>query len=283
MRLFYLLFVFCSGAVLNAQTINFPDVNFKMKLMESSIASNIAYNSADVKIKIDANGDGNIQVSEAQQVWKLDVSYTVYSTNIITSLVGIQYFTNLRSLNFGFCNVSNGVDVTALTHLEVLCGFYNSNLQSVNMTGLTMLKQVQFWNCGLSNIDVSNMPLLEFLDIHNNQITSINVQGLSYLHEFDCSSNQLTTLNVAGLTALFNLNCNNNFFTTLDFSSNTSLVYLKCISSTLTSLFIKNGAINIGGSDFQNTVLEYVCCDDWNISAVNTYYPSIDNVNSYCT
>lgn len=74
MKKYTLLFLFFS-LVNYSQTINFSDANLKTKLLSSSTASDVAKDSNGNNIKIDHfNSDGEIQLSEALNVYKLDVS-----------------------------------------------------------------------------------------------------------------------------------------------------------------------------------------------------------------
>lgn len=60
--LLLLLFVFGFS---NAQIVNIPDVNFKTILVISTPTNGTAKNSLGQFFKVDANNDGEIQVSEA--------------------------------------------------------------------------------------------------------------------------------------------------------------------------------------------------------------------------
>jgi len=278
----YLLFLLIAFSS-NAQIINFPDPSFKIKLLESNIASNIAYNASNVRIKIDANGDGQIQVSEALQVYKLDVSYTVYSTNVITSLVGIENFLNLRVLDCSYSNLTS-LNVSSLQYLTNLNTIENINLANLNISGLTNIISLSVRRNNLSSIDVSNLLQLQGLDVKYNSLTTLNLSGLNALTFLDCTYNYLTTLDVSGNANLVTLKCASNYFTTLSLSGNTNLKYLDCSATpNLTSVFVKNGSLDVYGSNFSNSNLNYVCCDEGNVYTINLYYPNIDNVNSYCT
>ena len=91
----------------NAQIINIPDANFKAKLLQASPFNEIAsienpiYDISNNSITIanystiDTNGDGEIQISEAVMIKYLNLSQIIVSSNI-TSIVGIEYFTNLQ-------------------------------------------------------------------------------------------------------------------------------------------------------------------------------------------
>ncbi len=98
MRKFYFLvaglFVF-SG--IQAQIVNIPDANFKAKLLETSENIHIAEDSDGNSFKIDANNDGEIQLSEVQNVIALHVP----EANI-SSLEGISSFSNLGWLECSY-------------------------------------------------------------------------------------------------------------------------------------------------------------------------------------
>lgn len=55
-------------SVATSQTLNFTDLKFKALILSSNGSNNIATNSNGNSIAIDTNGDGEIQISEAQQV-----------------------------------------------------------------------------------------------------------------------------------------------------------------------------------------------------------------------
>ena len=74
MKKIYFVFVaFFTIFISNAQIINFPDANFKAKLLSASTSNSIAKNAAGTSIKIDANNNGQIEQSEALLVHKLFV------------------------------------------------------------------------------------------------------------------------------------------------------------------------------------------------------------------
>ena len=69
---YFFLLAFFSITSVSSQIINFPDANFKAKLLGSFLGA--AQNINQQYIVIDANADGEIQVSEAQAVYYLNVS-----------------------------------------------------------------------------------------------------------------------------------------------------------------------------------------------------------------
>ncbi len=97
------LMLFCMR---KAQIVNIPDANFKAKLLESSSTNQIAQNLSGSYFAIDANNDGEIQVSEALQVGELEI-IDPNTFTFILSYTGILSFANLKSLKIDYFNVPN--------------------------------------------------------------------------------------------------------------------------------------------------------------------------------
>lgn len=310
MKKLQLLLAFLIPFYFQAQIVNIPDANFKARLLQASPYNSIAstetpdqngavnsYNS------IDTNGDGEIQVSEAQLIKYL---YLAPSFGSITSLEGINSFTNLQSLAYSYSQTS--LDVSGLTNLKYLqC--HSSNLQNLNVTGLINLRRLNCQYNQLSSLNISGLTSLEYLDCSYNQLTSLVVNNLTNLTYLNCQNNQLSSLNTNGLINLTNLSCGYNQLTNLDISDLTNLTYLDCQNNQLssldvsnliglncgnnqlTTLFIKNNNFD---SDLLNCVfnnnpnLVYICGDDADIESiqnkVNNYgYGATCNINSYCS
>lgn len=124
-NIIYIILLFISGV--NAQNIVFSGTVFKNKLLQSSLTSTIAKDSNGNNMKIDANDDGEITQQEAALVFQLDVN-----NSSIVNLVGIDFFTNLTSLN---CNQNNIVVINAsnLINLVSLDASSNASLVSINL------------------------------------------------------------------------------------------------------------------------------------------------------
>jgi uncharacterized repeat protein (TIGR01451 family) len=175
-------------SISNAQIINIPDANFKNKLLSSSTSNPIARDINYNGITIDTNGNNEIEQSEALQVYYL----YVYSSNI-SSLTGIQYFSNLIALS---CvnNLLTTLDISNLNYLEDLaCG--NNLLSALNLNS-TSIKNLSFAHNNLVNFDASNLPSLQDLRAGNNQLTSLDLSNCYDLTYVDCISNNLQYVNI---------------------------------------------------------------------------------------
>ena len=85
MKKLYFLFFLTIGFLANAQIVNIPDANFKAKLLAASPTNTIASTQTpagptggmSVYHTIDTNGDGEIQVTEAQAIKYLNVGSSI--------------------------------------------------------------------------------------------------------------------------------------------------------------------------------------------------------------
>lgn len=236
---FTLIFVISTFCV-NAQIINFPDANFKAKLLEAASENYIAKNASEQPIKIDENNNGEIEVIETENVFYLDVNNQdavtgiTSTTTAISSLVGIEYFVNLTHLNVNYNNVSS-------LNLNTLINLTNLNCSNNLLTTFTIanplaLIQLNYSVNQISNLNVNQFLNLEYLNCSSNQIENLDLSNLTSLFNLDCSANLLTTLNLNNLNNLYSLDCGGNQLTTLSLSNLTNLSYLVCINNLLTSL-----------------------------------------------
>lgn len=166
MKKITLLILCLYSLVVQAQSINIPDANFK-----SALVGNLTINT---------NGDSVIQLSEAQAYSGV---IDVQNSNI-SSLVGIEHFTNISEL---YCGMNY------LTNLDV----------SLNVA-LTKLY------CGansLTNLDISNNTLLTEFGCYGNQLTTLNVDSNVALIKLASYGNKLSSLDVSNNTSLTTLYC----------------------------------------------------------------------------
>lgn len=272
--LFYGLFFFYGFT--NAQNVYIFDSSFKNKLLAADTTNDIAKDINGNFIVIDTNYDGEIQVSEAQQVSELNV----FSSNI-TDLSGIGAFSNLKKINCsgnyiqtldfsgnlslesiecsenmalslnltGLVNLTyldcrvlprlTALNLTGLTRLTILkCGL--NSITSLDVSSLTNLLELDCSFAHLSSLNLSGLVNLKSLNCSSNELTSLDITSLGRLEVFDYSYNDLSSLNTSSLTALRKLDCNAVGITSLDLSPFPNLVKLSCHSNFLTTLDVSN-------------------------------------------
>ncbi len=302
MKKILLLILFIS-AIANAQIVNIPDANFKAKLLTNP--------------GLDANGDGNIQQSEALAQFSLSLS----NANI-TDLTGIESFTNvvsldchsnsLTSLNISSLNQLINLDcshneLTSLvlptsSPLQELRCIYNA-LSSLNLSAFSQLNYLQCSNNSLTSLILPPTATFTDLRCNNNQLTSLNLSGIiafdlycnnnqltslntvgATIANLDCSFNQLSYLNLAGINIL-SINCINNLLTTLDLSGCFTINSIDCYYNPLITIYAKNGR-NESIVAASYPTLEYICADETQISTLQSQFqlgaPNVV-INSYCS
>ena len=74
MKKLYFLFFLMINFLANAQIINFPDANFKAKLLSASPSNGVARDINGAYFKIDTNNNNEIEYTEAEDVYELNIS-----------------------------------------------------------------------------------------------------------------------------------------------------------------------------------------------------------------
>lgn len=156
MKKIYFFFLFLSIAS-QAQVVTIPDVNFKNKL---------------IQLGIDTNNDENIQTIEASVVQTLNVS-----NSNISSLVGIQSFTALQTLN---------------------C--MNNTISSLDVSNMTSLVNLSCNNNQMTSLTIQNLPNLNLLYCHENLLTQVDASTTTFTQGLFSNNPNLTSVNLKNNT-----------------------------------------------------------------------------------
>ena len=155
---------------------NFPDANFRSYVLAS----------------FDSNGDVKLDDEEIA-----NVKYIYAPAKTISSLKGIEYFTELLELN---CD--------------------NNQLTSLDVSKNTKLVKLICSKNALTSLNTSHNPMLNKLDIYSNKITSIDVSQNTELETLYIGRNPIETLNVKNNVKLMELQSELNNLTSIDLSNN---------------------------------------------------------------
>ena len=214
--------------LLSAQIVNIPDPNFKAALLADG--------------NINTNGDGEIQLSEAEAATEVSVV-----GNNINDLTGIEAFVSITFLECSNNNLTS-IDITNNTELEIFeC--YNNQLTNIDISQNTALYQFECRFNQLTGLDLSNNPNMVLLSVGNNDISELNVGNKPFLAILECRETLMENLDLSHNTGLTSLICNDN--------------------DVLTYINLKNGNnenLTFSGpfpSNFENLPnLETICIDD---------------------
>lgn len=170
---------------------NFPDAVFRAELEKKSYGE-----------------DGVLTPEEISKIDRLSINNPK-----ITSLQGIQYFTELTSIYIANTKITN-LDLIGLNKMDTIHMAYNSQLSSLKIS-LPALKNLSCTNNGLTTLSI-DAPTLELLKCQGNKLTSLSVDG-SKVRSIECYNNELQTLSL-NTPALEVLSCSDNQLTSLDVS-----------------------------------------------------------------
>ena len=175
-----------------------------------------------------ANPDGTVSLDEDNkfQIIRNGGTFLDLRNKNITSLAGIEYFTDLEFLDCSG-NQLTTLDVTKLTNLQTLDCMGNQ-LTTLDVTKLTKLMFLVCAGNQLTTLDVTGLTNLKNLFCSDNQLTALDVTGLTNLTDLECNGNQLVSLDVSTLKELGSLWCHGNKMTALDITHNAYLGDLKC-------------------------------------------------------
>lgn len=194
--IFLFTFIFLC-LTMRADNVQFQDIRLEIMLVANP--------------HINTNGDSHIQLSEAQAVRQLDVSDMQ-----ITSMKGIEYFTELEYLNCSH-NLISSIDFSSNQKLLIVDISYNQ-LQHLELN-LLNLKELYCQHNQLKGLNTKVLNSLKKVDCSNNYLTQLDVHQNTSLMALDCSHNKLKALNVA--------NGNNHQINAGGF--NASYNYLNCV------------------------------------------------------
>ncbi|WP_020215158.1 DUF7619 domain-containing protein [Flavobacterium rivuli] len=198
----------------------------------------------------------SLNIAGLSNLIKLDLTYTAITELDFTGL------TSLRELKISYCNITviDATPLTALVKLNAASGNVIGIIQSINLSGLTALKE----------FDVSD----------NIALTTLTLSGNTSLEHIQCSYSSITALNTSGLTALKTIDCTSNQITTpLDFSDSPNIEDVQASINSIPSINIENKARLRGLVVDHNQLTELNIGDAPALRAIRTSYNNITSID----
>ena len=267
-----------SGMILDLGAINLSGATY-----QEAITNPAFINAVVGQVEWEVTG-GIVYLTEANKKAIEKVKSLNIEDENLTDISGIEYFTNLTSLDCGnsqltalpvekltkltslycFGNQLTALPVEKLTQLTSLsCGDNQltalpvekltkltnlrcsyNQLTKLPVESLTNLTSLYCNNNQLAALPVGKLNNLNVLNCHDNRLTELDMENLPQLTELNCGTNLLTELDIEKLTQLKNLYCNNNQLTAMPVEKLTKLAVLDCSENRLTELDIRNLNLN---------------------------------------
>jgi hypothetical protein len=248
-------------AIIQAQNANFPDPNFKARLLQSSASNTIAKDLSGNYIAIDANGDSEIQITEAAQVSELRL---VSGTIQVHSFEGIGYFINLAALDCASNYYLDSLTINGFQHLNTLNVAPNPYLKKLTITQNPGLTQVGLYAPGAFSETLEELDTLICSDNNLGSIAFSSAFDYLDVKYLDCSNNHISAINFSTIAYVRDLNISGNNFTNLELINLNDLIKLKFDNNPLETLVFKYNALpNLDISGFENLISIDATHDTW--------------------
>lgn len=176
---------FAAGKITNLGAL---DANNFTEALNAAFANAVKEFSPNIQWR--ANPDGTVSLDEDNklQIRRNRVTFLDLQNKNITSLAGIEYFTDLETLDCAG-NQLTTLDVTKLTNLMFLvCN--DNQLTALDVTGLTSLTDLECSDNQLVSLDVSTLKELQILWCHGNKMTALDITQNAYLGDLMCGNQQ---------------------------------------------------------------------------------------------
>ena len=147
--------------------------------------------------RFDSNRDAVLSPEEIQ---KATTIFLTNSKTSVSSLEGLQYFTELTKLSIAYSNLTS-INLSGFSKLEEIKIYNNSNLSSLSVSS-PVARTIDCYKNALTSLTL-NTPVLVALDCHSNQLAALDVSNMKYLTRVRYESNPpLKTLDFRGCTNL---------------------------------------------------------------------------------
>lgn len=244
------ILIFCFLTIGYNQIVDFPDAHFKQILLSAGPDNNFAGGK-----KIDLNADGEIQLSEAEQIDTLNINYYDPSGYVFE---GIKSFKNLIHLSLDKLRWGFTLDVADMTKLKYIdvSGYDNEEAKIIKLkiSGCTALEYLNYKNQHIENLDASGLLNLKVVQFGTTSVLKLN--DCSKIKKILCLG--VNDIELKGTSSVDSLILNFGGFSKINLKDLINLKYMYINSDYLDSLNVTN-----------NTNIEYLKVQCQNLSFVN--------------
>ncbi len=183
--------------------VSLSDQNLKAFFLDPGNASRILDVNGSPVTGLTAGGE--VCAEKASEVYAIDLDGG-YNNTPITSLGGLEDFTNLGELRITNAQLSGAINLTLLPSLEIFNAEENGITSVTASSANTVLRRISIYGQGandnvLTSVSfIGTMPALNSLDISDNSsLTSIDLTRTPLLDTFQCFGTGITRLDFTAL------------------------------------------------------------------------------------
>lgn len=231
-----------------------------------------------IKKKADKDGDGILskqEIEDCQMIMSSDdgQQHGILIGKGVTSLKGIEFFTNLKRLDISEDNLTE-LDLSHNEELEYL-QLYRTKLTSLDLSHNRKLQKLWLTYGEMTQIDLSTNTELKDLSISFVPINEIDLNNNKKLQRLEISVTNLEKIDLSKAPELQTLFLETDKLTALDVSHNPLLVYARITCNKIKSLdvsscpelnnVVKKGKKTKGGNEWEikkdNMTYRYLLVD----------------------
>jgi uncharacterized repeat protein (TIGR01451 family) len=280
-KLYFLVLLLCFYG-LNAQVITFGSTPFKDRLLSANATNGFAKDINGNNIVVDSNFDKEINAVEASKVYFLELGGT---KSTIYNLMGIEFFVNLKTLNFYGQRVT--ADLRPLKNLErINCGgdlvTKDLNINGLNLKEIRAESSLSIMPYLLDNgpTGISQFANLEVLFLGGDRLETINLQSLKSLKTLMITRSKIKSLDLSNQTNLEFLYCNNNLLTDLDLTSCKNITGVEANLNNFTTILVKDlPKLEYLRISENSTLSELSLVNTPNLKSLDVYKCSLTDLN----
>ncbi|RSX55637.1 internalin-related protein [Bifidobacterium dolichotidis] len=181
----------------------------------------------------DTEHDGTLTQAEREAV--TDFRYDTDSGPALSSLQGIEFVPNLKSINVCYSELRNTLDASKNHKLESLV-VSDNQIKDLIITNNPNLTTLAIESNLLTSLDVTKCPKLQSLLAGFNSIEEVDLSHNPDLKRINLTSNKLSDIDVSNNTKLTDLQLIQNKLKTLDATHNPELLKLDVGWNSLSSI-----------------------------------------------
>ncbi|MCQ2507557.1 MAG: leucine-rich repeat protein [Dorea sp.] len=220
---------------------NRDSLNYNVRLLVDGYTGSDVIKDSALRTYImntyDKDKDGLLSTAEIDAVSSLSL------TNIAcASLDGIEIFKNLRELRIKNSQLTS-ISLSGFNNLVLVELLNNTLLTSVTAKQCANFTTIHCEENAMESLDLTGIPSMNQINVDNNKLRTIDTSKNPKLHVLTCTVNQITALDVTKNPELTTLRCGKNEIKSLDLTKNTALYDLDCSQNNLTAIDIRNTAI----------------------------------------
>gem|GEM_PF-1889222 len=226
---------------------------------------------------IDTNGDDEIQISEAENVMILNLNYNGNDPAKITSLEGIEFFSNLTELNCQHQELTN-LDLTSNLNIEVVIAPFNL-LTNVDVHGLPNLRELALYVNNIDTVNWIGSTALERIELRGNNMTSVNISELTNLTSLAVGMNNLTEIDLTNNLLLEHVSVYDNNIATVDVSIHQDLLTLAISDNPISEIDVSQNPL-LWSLSMSNTLITTIDCSNTQVSDLSCFNnPNLIGIN----